>query len=165
MAGGEAVEAASAEPGGRDLGSGAGARAHPRTPGPGVHSAESRPPTTSRACRRRLRTPSEKSLGPDARAPPESQGDQWGPDQRPVAPGPRADLLGALRPFLFSGAPTCPPNRRGQGGGDWRELGGAPSLRTPSRATRTPFHPRPRPRGNPPLLSSPGAPRFASPRT
>lgn len=66
-------------------------------------------------------------------------------------------------PFLWGA--HLSPNRRGQGGGDWRELGGAPSLRTPSRATCTPFHPRPRPRGNPPLLSSPGAPRFASPRT
>lgn len=160
-AGGEAVEAASAEPGGRDLGSGAGARAHPRTPGPGVHSAESRPPTTSRACRRRLRTLSEKSLGPDARAPPESQGDQWGPDQRPVAPGPRADLLGALRPFLFSGAPTCPPNRRGQGGGIGRSWVSRPPSAPPPGRLAPPSTPAPAPGET--LLSCPAPGLPASP--
>lgn len=66
-------------------------------------------------------SPEDTIQGPDAPAPAQSQWDRRGPDRRPVAPGPRADRLEALHPFLFSEAPTCPPNRQGRGGG----IGGA----------------------------------------
>lgn len=105
-------------------------------------------------------SPEDTIQGPDAPAPAQSQWDRRGPDRRP-----RADRLEALHPFLFSEAPTCPPNRQGRGGGIG---GGAGRCALPPHPLQGDSHSFPLTapplQGNPPLVSSPGLPASSAPR-
>lgn len=115
---------------GRRRGSGPGARVPP----PSAEECRGSGFPAGPACRPlpgKARLLSRRRLGPDARAPPESQWDRWVPEHSPVAPGPRADQMEAL-PF-----PRGRQNRGGRSGGAGR-CALPPHL--PSRVTRTPFH-------------------------